>query len=152
MDRRILELLSTDARISLSEIAKKTSSDPNVVKYRMRRLEKDGIILAYVTSPNFAKLGLQFIQINISLRDPTVKDAIIGYFNSTDKCLFAIELLGKYDLLAEIHVKNNDELREIIDGFRKKFVRQYNDYDVHTINREYTMVWGPFSEKISSTG
>jgi hypothetical protein len=41
-------------------------------------------------------------------------------------------------------VKDNAELQKIIDGFRTKFVNQINDYDIHTINKEYMMVWGPF--------
>src|SRR3989344_1638916 len=112
-------------------------------------LEKENIILAYVTSPNFDKLGLHFIQVNISLKNPSssVKKSVINYFDDTNKCLFAIELLGKYDLTIEIHVENNEKLKKIIDGFREKFISVYNDYDISTINKEYVVVWGPFGEK-----
>ncbi|VVC04204.1 HTH-type transcriptional regulator LrpA [Candidatus Bilamarchaeum dharawalense] len=146
-DQKILAILSDNARFPLTQIAKKLKLDPKTVKYRMKKLEKDNIILGYVSAPDFNKLGLQFVQINMTFKDPTITQSVIEYFNSTNGCLFAIELLGKYDLLVELHVKNNDELRSIVDGFRKKFVTQVNDYDVHTINKEYTMVWGPFSEK-----
>jgi DNA-binding Lrp family transcriptional regulator len=146
-DKKILEILSIDAKAPLTKIAKELSLDPKSVKYRMKKLEKDGIILGYVSSPNFDKLGLQFTQINMTFKDPTIIPSVIEYFKLTNTCLFAIELLGKYDLLVEIHVKNNEELRDIIDGFRNEFVKYYNDYDVHTINKEYTMVWGPFSDK-----
>ncbi len=146
-DRRILGTLSSNARMPFTEIAKKTGIDPKVVKYRLKKLEKDGIVLAYVTSPGFDKLGLLFIQLNISLKDPTTKKSIIEYFSSTDRCLFAIELLGKYDLTIEIHVKDNAELKAIIDGFRTKFVDVYNDYDVSVINQEHVVVWSPFPNK-----
>jgi DNA-binding Lrp family transcriptional regulator len=146
IDKKIAEILSGNARVPLTEIARGIGIDPKSVKYRLKKLEKDEMILAYVTLPNFDRLGLQFIQINFSFRDPTIKPSVIEYFNSTNKCLFAIELLGKYDLLVEVHVKDNDELRRIIDGFRDKFVGYYNDYDIHTINKEYAMEWGPFSE------
>ena len=56
------------------------------------------------------------------------------------KSFFAIELLGKYDLTIEVHVKNNKELRQIIGGSRTKFVDTYNDYDVSVINKEYVVV------------
>lgn len=145
-DQKILDVLSNNARLPLTQIAGKLRIDPKTVKYRLKKLEKDEIILGYVSAPNFEKLGLQFIQINITFKDPAITASVIEYFKSTNACLFAIELLGKYDLLVEVHVKSNDELKGIIDGFRNRFVSQYNDYDLHTINKEYTMVWGPFSE------
>lgn len=83
---------------------------------------------------------------NISLRDPSIRRQVVSYFDSTSKCLFAIEMLGKYDVLAELHVQNNEELGQIIDGFREKFVGRYNDYDVSTITKEYLVVWGPFAD------
>ncbi len=146
---KILELISRNARISLVDIAKKINVDHKLVKYRLNKLEKDSIIFAYVTSPNFEKLDTEFVQINISLKDPSliVKKSMINYFDGTNKCLFAIELLGKYDLTIEIHVESGAELKTIIDGFREKFVNLYQDYDVSTINKEYVVVWGPFGNK-----
>jgi DNA-binding Lrp family transcriptional regulator len=144
LDRKILNIISSNARIPLIEIAKKLNVDHKVVKYRLNKLEKDNIILGYVASPNFNELGLTFFQINISLRDSSVRKEVIEFFNSTNKCLFAIELLGKYDALAELHVGNQEELRKILDDFRVRFIDKYNDYGISTINKEYVMVWSPF--------
>jgi DNA-binding Lrp family transcriptional regulator len=144
IDKKILSVISTNARTPLVEIAKKLNIDHKVVKYRLNKLEKDGIILAYVTSFNFDKLDLSFFQINISLRDPSIRKEIIQFFNNTNKSLFAIELLGKYDVLVEIHVSGTEELKKILNDFRNKFVNKYNDYDVSTIDKEYIITWSPF--------
>jgi DNA-binding Lrp family transcriptional regulator len=145
-DMQILNLLSTNARMPLMEIANQLKTDQGLVKYRITKLAKDKIILSYVTSPNFEKLGLNFFQVNISLTDPTARKEVIEFFNNTNKCLFAMELLGKYDVLVELHVENNLILNGIIDEFRNRFVNKYNDYDISTITNEYVMVWSPFSE------
>ncbi|HIH22657.1 TPA: Lrp/AsnC family transcriptional regulator [Candidatus Micrarchaeota archaeon] len=147
LDEKILEILASEARASLTEIAKRIGSNPKVVKYRIKKLEKDGVILGYASAPNFDKLGLQFIQINMALNDPAAKASIIEYFDSTNKCLFVLDYLGKYDLAVEIHLKNHDELNSILDGFRKRFVGKYSDYDVATITKEYVVIWGPFAKK-----
>ncbi|MCK4590016.1 MAG: Lrp/AsnC family transcriptional regulator [Nanoarchaeota archaeon] len=147
-NKKILDIISTNARMSLIDIAKKINVDHKVVKYRLKKLEKDKIIFAYVTSPNFEKLGLSFFQINISLKDPTVRKQVIQFFNNTNKCLFAMELLGKYDILVEMHVEDHKELKKIIDRFRKQFVNKYNNYDTSTITKEYVMIWSPFAEQI----
>ena len=146
LDERILRGLASEARIPLTGLAKRAYSNPKAVKYHMKKLEKEGIILGYASSPNFDRLGLQFIQINISLVDPTAKPAIIEYFDSTNKCLFVLEYLGKYDLGVELHLKNHDELNSILDSFREKFSDKYYDYDVATIPKEHVVIWGPFSK------
>ena len=146
-ERKILDALSSNARIPILELSKKCGISPTAAAYRLRKLEREKIILAYVSSPNFEKLGLRFIQVNISLKDPSARKKAISYFDSTNKCLFAIEMLGKYDLVAKIHVQSEQELRGIIDGFREKFVGKYADYEVSTITKEYVVVWGPFGER-----
>ena len=145
-ERKMLDALSSGARIPLIALAKKCGLSPTAAAYRLRKLEKEKVILAYVSSPNFDKLGLRFVQINFSLKDPSVRKQIIAYFDSTSKCLFAIEMLGKYDVLVELHTQSELELQKIIDAFKEKFVGKYTDYDVSTITKEYLMVWRPFSE------
>src|SRR3989344_7299192 len=140
-DIKILRELSTNARIPLVELAKKAGADSKVVKYRMKKLEREGIIRAYTSSPNFDRLGLQFIQINFSLKTLKIIPYIISFFDATNKCLFAVELLGKYDLTIEIHIENDRVLRQIMDDFREKFVNQYIDYDTFNMYREHTMLW-----------
>jgi len=143
IDIKIMEILSTNARIPLTGLAREAKIDAKVAKYRIKRLEKEGIIIAYTTSPNFDKLGLEFIQINLNLKNLKIIPSIITFFDETNKCLFALELLGKYDLTIEIHVENDKILREIMDKFKEKFVGQYNDYDIFSIYREHTLVWLP---------
>lgn len=143
-DKEIMLLLSENARMPLTEIAKKLGIDPKVVKYRINKLEKNQIILRYVSSPNFSKLGLQFIQINISFKDPTAMNSVLEYFDSTNKCLFFMEMIGTFDATIEVHVKDSEELKLIMDGFREKFAGYYTTYDIMAISRQYKMVWNPF--------
>jgi len=110
----------------------------------MKKLEKEGIIIAYTSSPKFNRLGLQFIQINFSLKNLKIIPSIISFFDATNKCLFALELLGKYDLTIEIHVGNDRVLRQIMDGFKEKFVGQYIDYDIFNMYKEHTILWMRF--------
>ncbi len=140
-DVKIMEIISSNARIPLIDLAKEVKVDPKVAKYRIKRLEKEGIIISYTSSPNFDKLGLQFIQINFNLKNLKIIPSVITFFDETCKCLFALELLGKYDLTIEIHVENDRVLRGIMDKFKEKFVGQYNDYDIFNIYVEHVLLW-----------
>ncbi|MFA6489602.1 MAG: Lrp/AsnC family transcriptional regulator [Candidatus Micrarchaeia archaeon] len=145
VDRKLLSALSNNARASLLDLAKKTGADTGTVQYRLQKLRRDKVILAFVTAPDFDKLCLQFIQINISMKDPTFSKQVISYFDSTNRCLYAGELLGKFDIMIEIHVENGAQLRQIIDSFREKFVGKYSDYDVSTVTHEYVVIWSPIT-------
>ncbi|VVB58514.1 HTH-type transcriptional regulator Ptr1 [Candidatus Anstonella stagnisolia] len=144
IDSKILKSISSSARLPIVEIAKQAGIDAKTAQYRLKRLEKDNIMLTYVTAPNFEKLGLQFVQLNISLSDPTASRQIISHFNSTNRCLFAIESMGKYDLTIELHVQSNAQLQQMLDSFKEKFSSKCSGCDISTITKEYVVVWGPF--------
>jgi len=58
LDRRILDELQADARISNQELAKRVGLSPAPCWRRLRRLEKDGLIAGHVTLLNAAAIGL----------------------------------------------------------------------------------------------
>jgi DNA-binding Lrp family transcriptional regulator len=58
LDRRILEELQADGRVSNQELAKRVGLSPAPCWRRLRRLEKEGLIDGHVTLLNAAALGL----------------------------------------------------------------------------------------------
>jgi DNA-binding Lrp family transcriptional regulator len=143
-DIAVMRAVAQDARATISEIAKKTGLTPSVVGYRLRKLQDDGVIIGYAATLNYAKLGLQFVQLNITLSDLSAKKKILAYFAATDRCLFALEIVGKYDLVVEVFVESQQELQAIVDGFRRKFADAYHEYDISTITKEHLVMWLPF--------
>lgn|GEM_PF-530885 len=140
---KICSVISSNGRLSALEIARRTGLEPPKVQYAIKKLKRDGIILGHAVSLNYDRLGLTFFQVNISLVDPSVIGAIINYFSSTNKCLFAIEIVGRYDLIIELILENSKQLLVIIDAFREKFYGKYYDYDVSTITTEFLVLWTP---------
>jgi DNA-binding Lrp family transcriptional regulator len=58
LDRRILDELQADARISNQELAKRVGLSPAPCWRRLRRLEKEGLITGHVTLLDAAAIGL----------------------------------------------------------------------------------------------
>jgi DNA-binding Lrp family transcriptional regulator len=52
IDRKILQFLQKDARITLTEMAKRLYISRNAVRYRIELLEKEGLIEGYTTVLN----------------------------------------------------------------------------------------------------
>jgi len=72
-DRRILEAMQGNARISNLELAEAVGLSPTPCSRRVRRLEESGIIRGHVTLLNQARLGLNltaFIGISMDRHTP----------------------------------------------------------------------------------
>lgn len=143
-DKSIIRLLATNARAKNLDIGAAIQVHPKVVAYRIKRLEQEKIIIGYVSSPNFEKFPFEFVQVNIRVKSVKFIPSIIEFFNQTNKCLFAFELLGNYDLLIELHIENDLVLRSILEKFKEKFLVAYHTYDVFHIYKEYVISWSPF--------
>jgi DNA-binding Lrp family transcriptional regulator len=61
VDRRILDTLQADARISNQELAKKVGLSPAPCWRRLRRLEDEGFIAGYATLLNGSTIGLPIL-------------------------------------------------------------------------------------------
>ncbi len=57
-DRRILELLAADGRMSFTDLGKATGLSTSAVHQRVKRLEQRGLITGYGATVNHAELGL----------------------------------------------------------------------------------------------
>jgi Lrp/AsnC family leucine-responsive transcriptional regulator len=68
MDRRILAILQTDARLSNQEVAERVNLSPSPCLRRIRRLEEAGVIRNYVALLDADKLGLGLLAyVNVRL-------------------------------------------------------------------------------------
>ncbi|MGY2703540.1 MULTISPECIES: Lrp/AsnC family transcriptional regulator [unclassified Nocardioides] len=57
-DRKILELLANDGRMSFTDLGKATGLSTSAVHQRVKRLESRGLITGYVATVDHAQLGL----------------------------------------------------------------------------------------------
>jgi len=144
IDMGIMKLISTNARVKLTDIANDLHVDSRLIKYRIKTLENEGVIVTYTAGLNLAQLNREFIQIDMALKDPAIIPSIVDFFDKTNTCIFAYELLGKYDLSVEIYVKNDEMLRSILEKFKMLFLDKYVYYDVSHVYREYGINWSPF--------
>ena len=144
IDLGIMKSISTKARVKLSDIAHSMQIDSRLIEYHIKRMEREGIIVAYTTDLNLVQINRELIQIDIALKEPALIPNIISYFDKTNTCLFVYELLGKYDLSVELYVENDEMLRNILEKFKEQFLENYVYYDVSHVYKEYVINWSPF--------
>lgn len=72
IDARILDLLQTDASLSIAEIAERVGLSSSPCWRRIERLKKDGVIIRQVTLLDREKVGLTFeVFATVKLQAPT---------------------------------------------------------------------------------
>ncbi|MFW9967596.1 MAG: Lrp/AsnC family transcriptional regulator [Candidatus Thorarchaeota archaeon] len=63
LDRAILRELQNDCRTPLQDIALKVDAPTSTVHYRVKRLEREGVIDGYYANINPEKLGLDYLTV-----------------------------------------------------------------------------------------
>ena len=79
-DRKILEIVAADARISMTELARRVSLSKTPVLARLRRLEELGVIQGYAAQIDPVRLGLDHIAfVEVKLTD--TREKALSAFN-----------------------------------------------------------------------
>ncbi|MBT3298252.1 Lrp/AsnC family transcriptional regulator [archaeon] len=144
-DKQILYQLELDARQSYSQIAKKTKTSKEVVKYRIDRLKEKGIINKFVLMINGPKLGYSAYKLYLKLRNISEKELniMINDFKKNENIAWIVTCYGKYDLIIGTIAKDNYESFEINNQIQKdyqKFIHEVtplNHIDIRHQKRTY---------------
>jgi DNA-binding Lrp family transcriptional regulator len=144
-DQQILRLISTKARMRLVDIARETGIHSKLVSYHLKKMKADGVIVQYAVDLDVDRFQKEYLQLDITLRTPSVISSIIEFFDKTHTCLFVYNLVGKFDLSLELYVQNDDQLRLIMSKFRDTFQNRYIDYTINHIYKELDTGWSPYT-------
>jgi DNA-binding Lrp family transcriptional regulator len=125
-DRKILYQLNSNSRQSNTQIGKKVGLSKQVVDYRIKKLEDEGIITGYQTVINSFKLGYDVFRYYVTFQNATqkIKDDMIDFLIQYKNLFTVYSASGLFDLGIVIWVKN---LREF-QLFWEEFNDTYGDY------------------------
>jgi len=137
-DKRLLILLTKNARTSLQELGGKLRVSWKTIDYRIKRLEREKVIIGYRTNINYKKLGYNNIKVLLYLKNLTKEreSELISYLRSMKNSIWIIKFIGKSDLEFEMLVKNREEFFFIVQELREKFSNIIRNYDSFTIYEE----------------
>ena len=143
LDLKLLTILANDARCSLTELARKTKSTVDIIRTKMKRLEKTSIILGYRLSLDLNKLGLEFFKAIIYVRTLSKKDeqALFSWVHDHPNSVYYIRTITPWDLEFEFVVENYQQFNKIINDLRKQFPKVIRNYE-HIIMIEETFLPG----------
>ena len=139
-DKKILYELDMDARQSISSIAKRVGLSKEVVNYRIRRMEKEGLIDGYYAIIEYSKLGYMYCRLIMTLQNisPKEEEEIREYAKKSKKIGLIVTAAGEWwDLVFVIWAKNIIEIKEVLDDFMLKYGKFIKEKEITIATKVY---------------
>jgi Lrp/AsnC family leucine-responsive transcriptional regulator len=116
-NRRLLEELQRDARLSLAELGRRVGLSSPAVADRIARLEEAGVITGYHAEIDPRKLGWS-LEVVIRIRPaPRELHKVAELAARTPEIVECQRVTGEDCYIMKAHVREVDDLEELIDRF-----------------------------------
>ena len=135
IDYKILRLLQGNARMTNADLARSVNLSPTPCLERVRRLEAEGYILAYVTLLNPQKLGagvISFIQVLLDRTNPDVFERFKRQVSLCPEVMECHMVAGGFDYLLKVRTRSMLEYRDFLGDTlaRMSDIKQTHTYVV----------------------
>ncbi len=119
IDRRILELLAEDGRMSFTDLGKATGLSTSAVHQRVKRLETRGLIRSYAAVIDYDRAGLPLTAF-ISIRpiDPSQPDDSPDRLRDITEIESCWSVAGDESYILKVRVATPGDLEELLARIR----------------------------------
>jgi len=131
-DSRILHELDYNARIGLKELGKRVGLSPQMAKYRVDRLCKNGVIRGSMAVVDFHRLGFYTYRAYLRFQKTTEKEekGIIEYFVRHPRTIWVTSSSGRWDMEVVFLAKNPMQVNEFLRAMKKGLGEKVRSYSV----------------------
>lgn len=114
VDYNILSLLSGNAQMPYTEVAKNIGISPGTVHMRTRKMKDLGVIKGATLSLDYSKLGWKMtVFLGIFLRESILYKEVITQLKAVNEVVKIHQITGKYDIFIKIHARDSIHYREV---------------------------------------
>ena len=118
IDRLILDILQREGRIAISELALRVNLSTTPCSERVKRLEREGIIMGYYARLNPAYVDrslLVFLEIKLSAKSGDVFDQVARDLVDIPEVLECHYTTGNWSILIKIICRDNEHLMQLLN-------------------------------------
>jgi Lrp/AsnC family transcriptional regulator, regulator for asnA, asnC and gidA len=115
VDLKILSILSEDAKLPYTEIAKRVFVSGGTVHVRMRKLEEMGVVQGAGLKIDYSKLGYDITAfLGIFLEKSSLYTSVANQLKKIPEIVNIHYTTGTYSIFAKIYCKDTKHLREVL--------------------------------------
>jgi len=117
IDRRLLEELGSDGRLTMAELGRRISLSPPAVAERVQRLERTGVITGYHAAIDPKAIGYPIAAV-VRVRPASRQlQRIPELARETPEVVECYRITGEDCFFLKLHLRSIDDLEEILDRF-----------------------------------
>jgi len=116
MNRRILQLLVDDGRMTHNEIAAKLKRSPSTVRDRIKRMEDDGIILGYFAVVNNERMGLKVDAILFANLRAGIPSEELRKLKGVEEVKEVLQVTGPRRIMVRLQARDATALEQAISS------------------------------------
>ncbi|WP_374619488.1 Lrp/AsnC ligand binding domain-containing protein [Pandoraea sp.] len=117
LDRRILALLQQDGRMSMKDLSEQVGLSITPCIERVKRMERDGVIMGYFARVNPAALGaalLVFVEITLDHKSGNMFDQFRREVLRIPEVMECHLISGDFDYLIKARIREMSEYRKLL--------------------------------------
>ncbi len=132
-DKQLLRCLAEDARLPITQIAKKIRLSHDAVRYRLQQLEQSGVIQGYRTLVVAQRLGFEAYHVLLHVRQPIDPKKLVSRFQQNPHVRAVISFSGSYDYKIATVARNVPECDAIVNDILAACGTALQNYEILTI-------------------
>jgi len=144
-DQKILQTISQNARMPITELAEKAKIPLHVASYHLKQLIKNKTIEGFKPKLNIGKLGYQWhlLLIQFQKLNDKRKQEFLEFCRNNKAIYYVTNTIGNYNVMLDMHVKSVEEFKEVLLEIKDKFSDIIKVYESMIIFDEYKINYLP---------
>ncbi|MBR9998335.1 MAG: Lrp/AsnC ligand binding domain-containing protein [Cyclobacteriaceae bacterium] len=115
VDLKILALLTEDAKMPYTEVAKRVFVSGGTVHVRMRKLEELGIVKGTTLRMDYSKMGYDITAfLGIYLEKSSLYDQVIKKLYNIPEIVKIHYTTGNYNIFIKLHCRDTNHLKDVL--------------------------------------
>lgn len=149
LDKRILGILSTNARARLVDIAKDLKITPNAVSYRIKKMKANSIIQGARIVLDRRKIGFLSYKVLVNVNSFEEKEVkrFLTYAKLHSNIIDIVICLGDWNIELDVEIEDYNAFRKLMLELRTNFSRLIKNYDSLLVFYEHTYTYFPMGKE-----
>ncbi|MBN2639971.1 MAG: Lrp/AsnC ligand binding domain-containing protein [Bacteroidales bacterium] len=117
LDKRIIDFLVKDARISFLEIARQCNVSGALIHQRVMKLQESGILSGSQFCINIKGIGYlttAFVGVQVNLTSTRTHEEVFNRISKIPEVVECHHTTGKHSLFLKIYARDNEHLKKIL--------------------------------------
>lgn len=149
LDKKILGILSKEARTRLVDIAKELKITPNTVSYRIKRMKESGVIQGARIVLDRNRIGFLSYKVLVKVNSFDEKELRRFLRHVTqDQHIIDIDLcMGDWNIELDVEIEDYNAFRKLMLELRTNFSNLIKSYDSLLVFYEHTYTYYPMGKE-----